>query len=133
MKLLPTCCLGEAVVLEVRLLGQFDIRRDGRVVHLPLRPAQSLFAYLLLHPGTPHRREKLAGLIWPDLPESSVREELGLQTLRQLDVAALRAAIDVTLIHRKSAVLSPACRRLVETLCAGSGEARRTVKAAQRR
>ncbi|MCC6188212.1 MAG: hypothetical protein IT318_04230, partial [Anaerolineales bacterium] len=63
-------------MLEVRLLGQFEIRRAGQVVRLPLRPAQSLLAYLLLNPGLPHRREKLAGLFWPDIPETNARGNL---------------------------------------------------------
>jgi predicted ATPase/DNA-binding SARP family transcriptional activator len=63
-------------MLEVRLLGQFEIRHDGQPVRIPLRPAQSLLAYLLLNPDLPHRREKLAGLFWPELPEASARSNL---------------------------------------------------------
>ncbi len=62
--------------LEVRLLGQFDLRIDGQRVELPSRPAQSLFAYLVLTSGTAHRREKLAGLFWPDANESNARSNL---------------------------------------------------------
>jgi DNA-binding SARP family transcriptional activator len=62
--------------LEVRLLGQFDLRIDGHRVELPSRPAQSLFAYLVLSSGTAHRREKLAGLFWPDANESNARSNL---------------------------------------------------------
>ena len=36
-------------MLEIRLLGQFDVRLDGAPVDIPSRPAQSLFAYLLLN------------------------------------------------------------------------------------
>jgi len=63
-------------MLEVRLLGQFDVRLDGEPVEIPSRPAQSLLAYLILSAGTAHRREKLAGLLWPDLPESNTRNNL---------------------------------------------------------
>src|SRR5579859_7912671 len=63
-------------MLEIRLLGQFDIRRDGQPVHLPMQAAQALLAYLLLKPGLAQRREKLAGLLWPDVPESSARANL---------------------------------------------------------
>lgn len=63
-------------MLQVRLLGQFDVRLNGVAVDLPSRPAQSLLAYLLLNAGTPHRREKLAGLLWPDASESNARSNL---------------------------------------------------------
>ncbi len=63
-------------MLEIRLLGQFDVRIDGQPVEIPSRPAQSLLAYLLLNPGTAHRREKLAGLFWPDATESNARNNL---------------------------------------------------------
>jgi DNA-binding SARP family transcriptional activator len=49
-------------MLEVRLLGRFDVRRDGKTIAITSRPAQSLFAYLILNEGSAHRREKLAGV-----------------------------------------------------------------------
>jgi WD40 repeat protein/DNA-binding SARP family transcriptional activator len=63
-------------VLEARLLGRFDVRVDGSVVEIPSRPAQSLFAYLLLNAGVSHRRERLAGLLWPESSEESARSNL---------------------------------------------------------
>lgn len=65
---------------------------------------------------TAQKRLVEAGFGLALVPESSVREELRLQTLRQLDVPALRATIGVTLIHRKGAFLSPATRLLLEVL-----------------
>ena len=35
-------------MLEIRLLGQFDLRQDGLRVELPSRPARTLLAYLVL-------------------------------------------------------------------------------------
>jgi predicted ATPase/DNA-binding SARP family transcriptional activator len=61
---------------EVRLLGQFEVRRDGEPVPIPSRPAQSLLAYLVLNAGTAHRRERLAGLFWPDSGEADARSNL---------------------------------------------------------
>jgi hypothetical protein len=49
-------------MLEIRLLGQFNIVAEGQPLELPSRPAQSLLAYLALHAGTAQRREKLAGM-----------------------------------------------------------------------
>ncbi len=63
-------------MLEVRLLGQFSVTLAGAPVDISSRPAQSLLAYLLLNAGADHRREKLAGLIWPDVPEANARRNL---------------------------------------------------------
>ncbi|HMD81517.1 MAG TPA: BTAD domain-containing putative transcriptional regulator, partial [Anaerolineales bacterium] len=63
-------------MLEVRLLGKFEIKNDRKPVTITSRPAQSLFAYLILHAGTAHRREKLAGMLWPDSLEETARDNL---------------------------------------------------------
>ncbi len=63
-------------MLEIGLLGRFWIRLNGQIVELPSRPAQSLFAYLVLRAGTSHRREKLAGLMWPEATEVNARAYL---------------------------------------------------------
>jgi predicted ATPase/DNA-binding SARP family transcriptional activator len=63
-------------MLEVRLLGSFEITYQKETVAIPSRPAQSLFAYLILSAGSSHRREKLAGLLWPDSLEETARDNL---------------------------------------------------------
>lgn len=63
-------------MLEVRLIGRFDIQCDGKPVILSSRAAQCLFAYLILTSGTLHRREKLAGMLWPDGTEQKARTYL---------------------------------------------------------
>src|SRR5687768_3412687 len=63
-------------MLEVRLLGTFDIKYKKKSVNISSRPSQSLFAYLILSAGTSHRREKLAGLLWPDSLEETARDNL---------------------------------------------------------
>lgn len=63
-------------MLQVWLLGQFDVRVDGKKVLIPSRSAQSLLAFLILSPGTAHRREKLAGLLWPEVPDETARKNL---------------------------------------------------------
>jgi DNA-binding SARP family transcriptional activator len=63
-------------LLELRLLGQFDIRVDDAAVVLPSRNAQSLLAFLALSAGTPHRRERLAALLWPDSEQDNGRSYL---------------------------------------------------------
>jgi DNA-binding SARP family transcriptional activator/predicted ATPase len=63
-------------MLRVKLLGQFNIQLDDQPVEIPSRPAQALFAYLILNAGTAYRREKLAGLIWPEASEANARSNL---------------------------------------------------------
>ena len=82
---------------------------------------------------TAQKRLVEAGFGLALVPESSVREELGLQTLRRLDVPALQATIDVTLIHRKGAFLSPATRRLLGVLSTPPERRRARTPARRRR
>src|SRR5262245_2312255 len=63
-------------MLQIRLLGQFDLRMDGKRVTIPTRAAQSLLAHLALTAGTAHRREKLAGAFWPDTTDENARKNL---------------------------------------------------------
>ncbi len=63
-------------MLEVRVLGRFEIHLEGQPVEIPSRPAQSLLAYLMLNAGTAHRREMVAGLLWPDSDEENARNNL---------------------------------------------------------
>jgi len=63
-------------MLEVRLLGSFQIKNKKELIVISSRPAQSLFAYLVLNAGTSHRREKLAGMLWSDSLEGTARDNL---------------------------------------------------------
>jgi WD40 repeat protein/class 3 adenylate cyclase len=63
-------------MLQIRLLGQFDVRLDGRRILIPSRAGQSLLAYLVLTAGLGHRREKLAGIFWPDTTDETARKNL---------------------------------------------------------
>jgi predicted ATPase/DNA-binding SARP family transcriptional activator len=63
-------------MLEINLLGRFELCRDGKPIEMPSRPSQSLLAYLVLNAGVQHRREKLAGLLWPDSDEKNARSNL---------------------------------------------------------
>ncbi|CAG0935534.1 Putative HTH-type transcriptional regulator [Thermoflexales bacterium] len=77
-------------MLELRLLGQFNLRFDGQPIEIPSRPAQSLLAYLVLKPGTAYRRERLAGLLWPDATDVNARSYLRQALWR------IRKALEVT-------------------------------------
>ena len=80
-------------MLQVRFLGQYDIRLDGQPVIIPSRPAQSLLAYLLLHPDNLHRREKLAGQFLPRMLTGKAKEDRFQGTvslIRSMDSAGPR-------------------------------------------
>ena len=62
--------------LKIYLLGQFKLLANEQLIELPSRSAQSLLSYLALNTGVIHRREKLAGLLWPDAEESNSRSYL---------------------------------------------------------
>ncbi len=63
-------------MLRIRLLGQYSIHLGDRPIEIPFRPAQALLAYLLVHPGAAHPREKLAGMFWPEASEANARSSL---------------------------------------------------------
>ncbi|MDW7754778.1 MAG: BTAD domain-containing putative transcriptional regulator, partial [Brevefilum sp.] len=73
--------------LFIRLLGPFEILLDGkRRTAFHSDKERALLAYLCLEAEVPHRREKLAGLLWPDYPESAARTNLrnALANLRKV-------------------------------------------------
>ena len=63
-------------MLRVALLGRYDVQLDDEPIELALRPVELLLAYLLLNRGKCHRREQLAGLLWPDYTDESARKNL---------------------------------------------------------
>lgn len=63
-------------MLEIRLLGQFAVARDGRPLSIPSRPAQLLLAWLALNAGRPQSREELADRLWPDSSAANARANL---------------------------------------------------------
>jgi len=63
-------------MLQIRLLGQFDVHLDGKRIVIPSRAGQSLLAYLALSAGMAHRREKIAGVLWPDTTDENARKNL---------------------------------------------------------
>ncbi len=63
--------------LSIRLLGPFDVTLDGEAVTgFSADKVRALLAYLAMNPDQPHRRETLAGLLWPEYPERSARDSL---------------------------------------------------------
>ncbi len=82
-------------MLQIRLLGQFDLRANGVRLAVPSRAGQSLFAYLVLTAGTSHRREKLAALFWPDTSDESARRYLRQELWRIRKAVAGQASSEV--------------------------------------
>jgi DNA-binding SARP family transcriptional activator len=72
--------------LQLALLGNLEIRRDGVPVGgLSSGKAQALLCYLAVT-GRPHLRPTLVGLLWGDMPEANARNNLSkaLNHLRQV-------------------------------------------------
>src|SRR6185503_4925229 len=63
-------------VLVLNLFGSFSAAAGGQPVRLPTDKTRALLAYLALTADTPLRRERLAGLLWPDQPEEQARQNL---------------------------------------------------------
>lgn len=121
--------------LEIRLLGDIAVLRDGVTVALPQsRKARALLGYLALT-GKPHRRERLCELLWelPDDPKASLR--WSLSRIRPVVDAPARerlvadrqtAALDLTDVnvdvHRLNALARTADRASLDELRAMIGE-----------
>ena len=94
--------------LSLYLLGSFRATLDGEPVTFGWDRIRALLAYLATESDHAHRRERLAGLLWPERPESKARHDL-----RQA-LFDLRRAIDdrdasppLLLITRKTLQFNP--------------------------
>lgn len=93
----------------------------GRILERLLAPIGMEDAKItLIDSLTAQKRLVEAGFGIALVPESSVRDELKLGTLRELDIPAMRASIPVALIHRKNGYLNPAARALIALMSNGS-------------
>ncbi|UCC53269.1 MAG: hypothetical protein JSV68_04735, partial [Anaerolineaceae bacterium] len=63
-------------MLKGQFLGQFLVTVDSYTVEISSRPAQALFAYLMLNAGVPQRRERLSDLFWPKSKVENARNNL---------------------------------------------------------
>jgi WD40 repeat protein/DNA-binding SARP family transcriptional activator len=81
--------------LTLELLGPARITADGRLLDLRVRKELALLAFLAVEQQR-HRRETVLGLLWPDMPEETARNNLRgvLAGLRR----ALGAAADAVLL-----------------------------------
>jgi len=82
-------------MIQIRLLGQFDVRLNGKRILIPSRAGQSLLAYLALTAGTPQRRELLAGILWPDFSDDNARKNLRHELWRIRKAISIQQATPV--------------------------------------
>ena len=76
--------------LTLTVLGGFQARLDREpALALPTRKTRALLAYLALPPGRSHSRDKLAGLLWGDVPEPRARGGLRQALSRLRKVVAI--------------------------------------------
>ncbi|WP_298814512.1 AfsR/SARP family transcriptional regulator [Chloroflexus sp.] len=74
---------------HIQLLGGFDARHHGVSVNSAFQTdsARLLFAWLCFHQEQPIRREMLAGLLWPDRPQTAAQNAL------RVTLSRIRAAL----------------------------------------
>ena len=75
------------MVLEFRLLGPVEVRRDGLALELGSAKSRALLAFLLLSPNRPVSTERLIEALWGGAPLQSARQAL------QNRVSAVRRAL----------------------------------------
>ena len=79
----------EMARLSINLLGPFQVTlNEAPVIGFRSDKVRALLAYLAMEAGRPHRRESLAGLLWPDMSDRTARKNL------RLSIHRLRQAID---------------------------------------
>lgn len=77
--------------LRLVFLGGFGAELDGNpLTHFDSGKTRGLLAYLAVENDRPHRRDILAGLFWPDLPDKHAQHSLSqaLFSLRTLFLAS---------------------------------------------
>ena len=63
--------------LSLSLLGSFWAALDGQPIKsFKSNKVRALLAYLAVEADRPHRRERLAGLLWPDWPDKDALSNL---------------------------------------------------------
>jgi predicted ATPase/DNA-binding SARP family transcriptional activator len=80
--------------LAIQLLGSFRVTLGGKLVtKFESDKVRALLTYLAVEADRPHRREKLAGLLWPGFPEPSARANLSRALLNLRTAVGDRAEI----------------------------------------
>ncbi|HOU11699.1 MAG TPA: tetratricopeptide repeat protein [Anaerolineae bacterium] len=71
--------------LTISLLGPFQATLDGEAIAFATDKVRALLGYLVVEAQHAHRRDTLAGLLWPDHPQNKARQNLrqALSSLRK--------------------------------------------------
>ncbi|MCR4405553.1 MAG: AAA family ATPase [Anaerolineae bacterium] len=96
--------------LSLSCLGPFQVTLDGQpVMGFKSNKVRALLAYLAVEADRPHRREVLAGLLWPDWPDRDALSNLRytLANLRQV-IGDRTAEPPFLLITRDTIQFNPA-------------------------
>jgi DNA-binding SARP family transcriptional activator len=114
-------------MLDIKMLGQFDVLQDGTRLNIPTRHAQALFAYLILNAGIVQRRERLAGLLWPDSSDDSARGNLRHELWRLRKACGVKGEVyllvdDLSITFNAKASYCVDVQRFESALCPESGK-----------
>src|SRR5688572_24747247 len=91
--------------LNLRVLGGFEARLDpGSVLVLPTKKTQALLTYLALPPGRSHPRDKLANLLWGDMPDAQALGNLR-QALARIRRVLPRPLVGALVLDGKTVAL----------------------------
>jgi predicted ATPase/DNA-binding SARP family transcriptional activator len=95
--------------LSMWFLGGFRVCLDGEpVAALRYDKVRAALAYLAVESGCPHRREVVAGLLWPELSEQRARRNLS-QVLYVLHSALDAAEPPCLLVTSQTVQFDPTC------------------------
>jgi DNA-binding SARP family transcriptional activator/predicted ATPase len=104
--------------LSIRALGPLEIKLDGEPVSgFESDKVRALLVFLAVAEARPHRREKLAALLWPERPERSARANLrcALANLRKV-LGDRDAAQPFLLVTRQTIQFNPDCNAWVDVV-----------------
>ena len=87
--------------LEVKLVGNFEMRSLDKVYALDKRKACAILAYLLLNGQTRETRGRLSALLWSDKDEERARASLR-QSIRDLKDIESAAGVEFLLVDKLS-------------------------------
>jgi len=103
--------------LSLSLLGSFQVALNGKpVTGFESDRVRALLAYLAVEADRPHRRERLAGLFWPDWPDRSALTNLrnALSNLRKT-IGDRKNPVPVLLVNRETIQFNLASDSSVDT------------------
>lgn len=95
--------------LSISLLGSFLVTLNGQTItEFATDKTRALLAYLATEHDHPHRRESLAGLLWPDQPDADARRNLRQALFNLRQALSDENAPPLLCIDRNDVQLNPA-------------------------